>query len=971
MPDTTFESNRNGKAARRLFQALLVASVAFPLSTVAHAQAAPAAEATAPEAETITVTGSRIVRDGFQSPTPLSVIGTEQLASSASSNIAQAINTLPAFTGSFSPATATTTGACGCAGVNSLNLRSLGPTRTLILVDGHRVTPALPNAQVDINAIPQALVNRVDVVTGGVSSVYGSDAVAGVVNFVLNKTFTGIKGEVSGGETRYADGQNYKLNLVAGTKFAGGRGHIILAGEHAYNNGVPGGSRPWNYVGMQTFQNPAWAEVKDSTGKVIGDNGLPKFLVVTGAGPMDASPGGVVVSGPLRGTAFGQNGQIYQQAYGALQGAPYMQGGDWRTNDLRPENAPVPRESRQMAFGRVSYEFSDALNVYAQASWVKSKISQLGVKPYLIGTSGPLVQIDNAFLPTSVRDAMVAANITSIRVGTTNRDLGQTTSITDRETTSFSGGADGKFEMMGKTWHWDAFIQQGKSHNYVTFINNISRGNYFRAVDAVRNTAGQIVCRVNADASTTNDDPACAPYNPFGFGVNDPKGAGANYIHRDSWSDLTVNEFTAAASLSGDLFSTWAGPVSVALSGEYRKDSAHGVVDAISLAADHVFANFAPIDGSTNVKEVAIETAIPLAKESPFAYALDLNGAVRYTSYSLAGNVTTWKAGLTYSPIRDITFRVTRSRDIRAPNLQELFLPSNTARQSLFDPFTNSSPSFNQVTTGNPNLKPEKGDTLGIGVVVQPSFLPGFSASVDYWSINIKGAISAITATTVLNTCFDKSHLELCSLITRDAAGNLIQVLQPSVNIAAAKTRGLDFELGYRTGLDKLGIPGSLDLHANATHYLEATSDNGVGTVLDFVGETGGGNPPNWTYSSTLGYALNGFRAAATFRGFDAGKMFGNYIECTSGCPAASTTHPTVNFNRMPARLYIDLALSYDFSVGDGKSVTAFVNVRNLTNKDPGLSAQPGGNFFGNGANAARLYEVEGTVFRTGVRFKI
>lgn len=983
---TRFSESNQGSPARRhasrLLLALLATTASLPLSTaVSYAQSAaePAAQqaeqaAAAPAATSdIVVTGSRIVRDGFQSPTPLSVIGTEQLASSANSNLAQAITTLPSLIGSGSPASNVTTGSNGAAGINSLNLRSLGATRTLVLVDGHRVAPSLATGVVDINSIPQALVSRVDVVTGGVSSVYGSDAVAGVVNFVLDKKYTGLKGEVSGGVTRYGDGQNYKISLAAGTSFADDRGHFIVAGEHAYNAGIDPGSRDWNYAGLQTFANPAYTAT----------NGLPQRLVLFGSGHSAAAPGGIIVgsrtvgstsvnSTLLRGTSFGQNGQVYQTNFGPIVSNPYMQGGDWRINDMRPYNAITPEESRQMAFARGSFDVSDALTVYAQFSFTKAKIQADCCNPYMIDTSGPLIRVDNAYLPAAVRTAMIANNLDAVRVGTYNIDLGTAYQINDRKATSYSLGAEGKFEMLGNTWRWDAFVQKGKSKNHVTFPNNISRDNYTRAVDAVVNPAtGAIVCR----STLTNPTNGCSPWNPLGLGVNSTNSAGANYIHSPSISDLTIDQFVASASLTGDIFSTWAGPVSVALSGEYRKDEAFGVVDAVSLAANHVFANFAPIDGSTNVKEAAIETVVPLAKGSPFADSLEFNGAVRYTSYNLAGEVVTWKAGLIYSPIKDITFRVTRSRDIRAPNLSELFLPTNTARQSLFDPFTNTTPAFDQITTGNQNLVPEKADTLGLGVVVQPSFFPGFSASVDYWSINLKGAIQNITAPTILATCFNGTHPELCSLITRDPPsasgqpGVLRSVIQQFRNIAFLKTRGIDFEASYRTDLEGMGLPGSIDIHGNATHYLESTVNNGVSAPQDFAGENGGNNPPNWSYNTTLAYTVNGFRAAVTGRGFGAGKMFGNFIECTSGCPAATGDHPTVNYNRMPGRLYIDLALSYDFTFGGDKKATAFFNVRNLTNKDPGLSAQ--GNFFGNGANAAPLYEVEGTVFRGGLRFKL
>jgi iron complex outermembrane recepter protein len=953
------------RPARGLLIALLGTSAMLAASaTVANAQAIAANATEAPvetdanaavKPEVITVTGTRIVRGGFQSPTPMAVIGTEQISASASSNIAQVLTTLPVFTGSGSPSSNVTTGSNAAAGINSLNLRSLGVNRTLVLVDGHRVAPSLSTGVVDINSIPQALVSRVDVVTGGVSSVYGSDAVAGVVNFILDKEFSGLKGEVSGGATRYGDGENYKLSLAGGTRFAGDRGHIMVAGEHVINDGVGPGSRDWNYAGLQTYANPAYTAT----------NGLPQRLVLFGSGHSAAAPGGIVVSGPLRGTSFGQGGQVYQTNFGPIVSNPFMQGGDWRINDMRPYNAIAPEERRQMAFARGSFEVSEALNLYAQFSYTKARIQADCCNPYMIDTSGPLIRVDNAYLPAAVRTSMIANNLTTIRVGTYNIDLGTAYQVNDRETTSYSLGAEGRFQMLGNPWRWDTFVQQGKSQNFVTFPNNISRNNYTLAVDAVVNPAtGTVVCR----STLTNPTNGCSPWNALGFGVNAANSAGASFIHSPSISNLDIKQTVAAGSLTGEVFSTWAGPVSAALSAEYRKDSALGVVDAVSLAANHVFANFAPIDGSTSVKEAAIETAIPLARGQSWAQSLEVNAAARYTSYSLAGNVTTSKAGLTYSPISDVKFRVTKSRDIRAPNLQELFLPSSTARQSQFDPFTSTTPAFDQVTTGNPNLVPEKANTLGAGIVLKPSFLPGFNASVDYWSIDLKDAIAILNAQNVLALCFDRSRPELCSLITRDANNLLVRVIQQNRNIASLKTRGIDFEASYRTNLDKLGVPGSLDLHANATRYLESTVDSGISAALDFVGENGGNNPPRWSFNSTLTYTLSPFRAAITARGFSSGTMFGNFVECTSGCPASTAAHPTVNYNRMPGRVYLDLAFSYDFTLGDRRKATAFFNVRNLANKDPGLTAQ--GNFFGNGANAAVLYEVEGTVFRAGVRFR-
>ncbi|MDO6414058.1 TonB-dependent receptor [Sphingomonas sp. BIUV-7] len=955
---TTAVFGLNASAACAQANPAAAASAPAPQASSTIGETPEAAEATPPQAnaqqaQDIVVTGSRIVRDGYQSPTPLSVIGAEQLATSTSPNIAQYVTNLPVFAGSSSGRSSTTTGANGTSGINSLNLRSLGPNRTLVLLDGHRVTPAVALGYVDVNALPQALISRVDVVTGGASAAYGSDAVAGVVNFVLNRSMTGLTGEVSSGITNYGDNESYKANLAGGVAFADGRGHILAAVERAYEAGIDPGARSWTRRGRQLLANPAYTAT----------NGQPQRLVYDNIGYMTSAPGGVVSSGPLRGTGFGPGGQVYALNFGDIQADPFMRGGGWQANDLRPTNAIAPEEKRSMAFGRASFEVSRALNFYAQGSYVKSQTDAVSTTSYMIGSSGPLIQLDNAYLPASVRARMVAAGVTSIRVGTLNYDLGLNNQTTQRIATSYTAGADGKFDMLGGSWDWDAYGQYGQSKNHVSFPTNISRSHYTLATDAVRTASGAIVCR----STLTNPANGCVPYNALGTEVNDPNGAAVAYIRSPSISDLKVEQTVVAASLSGEPFSTWAGPVSVAFSAEYRKDKAFGTVDADSLATNHIYANYAPIDGSTNVKEAAFETVVPLAKDKSWADSLELNGAARYTKYSLAGSVTTWKAGVTYSPIPDITFRATRSRDIRAPNLQETFLPANTARQSIFDPFTNTTPAFDQTTTGNRNLKPEKADTLGVGAVFRPSFIEGFSASVDYWSINIKDAISIISAGDVLLLCFDGSNPALCNNVTR-VNGVVTQVVSQNINIASQKVRGLDFEATYRKDLDFIGLPGNVDLHANFTRYLEDTIDNGISAPRKALGENSGTNPPLWRTTVSLGYHLDAFRMTVTGRGLSAGKQFANYIECTSNCPASTTDHPTINDNHMPGRFYLDLAFSYDINVGGSKTVTTFLNIRNLTNRDPGLSVT--GNAFSNGANAI-LYDVDGIAFRGGVRFKL
>ncbi|MDF0541154.1 TonB-dependent receptor [Sphingobium sp. H39-3-25] len=917
-----------------------------------------AGQSTSDPAADIVVTATRIVREGYQAPTPLSVIGAERLASSANSNLAQFVSTLPAFVGSGNTRSGLASGGAGTTGINSISLRGLGSNRTLILFDGHRTTPAHPNGDIDINLIPQQLVSRVDVVTGGASAVYGSDAVAGVVNFIIDKKYTGIKGEASGGITTYGDGRNYKIALAGGWDFADGRGHILLSGEHVDDKGIDGHSkRKWTRDNAQTFINPAYTAT----------NGQPQYLVLNNTGYTNGSPGGVIVNGPLRGTAFGQGGVPFQLVYGDIVGDVYMRGGDYEKTGVRQFAWIAPKESRQSAFGRAAYDLADNVTIYAQYAWNRTETFSGIIPAFLLNTTGPLISIENPYIPDSVRAQMIARGLTSIRIGTTNADSHVIDTRTVRTGQSFELGTEGAFDALGSKWKFDVYAQRGRTHAKLTTPNNLSRANYALAVDAVRNPAnGAIVCR----STLTNPNNGCSPYNVMGIGVNDFDGPGRRFISVESFQDLKLEQDVYAASITGEPFSAPAGPVSIALSAEHRRNSAASTVDRGSLAADHILGNYGAIQGETKVTEGALETVIPIFKGQPWAESLDFNGAVRFTRYSRAGSVTTWKLGLVYTPIDDIRIRATRSRDIRAPNLLETFSPAVTTRATVFDPFTNSSTTFNQTTTGNLDLRPEVADNTSIGAVIQPSFIPGLSFSADLWDIKIKEAISSINPAQTLLLCFDGTAPELCANIAR-TNGVLTAVTSRSINFALLQARGIDFEGSYTMPLNAIfgNAPGTFSLHGNATIYLKQYVNSRVSAPADFVGENGAGNPPKWRGTATATYRVQPFVTSLTVRAFPGGTINNIAIACTSNCPTSTTARPTYSQNHLPGRAYLDAAFSYDIGLGGKRGGTLFLNIRNLLNSAPG-APRVSGNALQNGANSL-LYDVDGRTFRAGFRFNL
>lgn len=942
--------------------ALIVALACAP----AHAQNAPAQDETAAssdeadEGAVITVTGTRVQRDGFQAPTPLTVIGTEQLQNATSGNVADFVNDLPQLAGSATPANSNSAVSSGLAGINALNLRNIGAARTLVLLDGQRSVASGLTGVVDINTFPQALIERVEVVTGGASAAYGSDALSGVVNFILNKKFTGLKGEAGGSVTTYGDNRSWNMSLAGGFKFAGGRGHVLLSGEIAHADGIFGtGKRDWNKTGTFLIDtNPAY----------VAGNGQPERLIASGAQISNSTRGGIITSTALRGIAFGPGGQPYNFVYGAQTRDPWTIGGQWQANQLNESVTLTSPEDRQGVFGRISFDVTPDVNLYVQGSWNRDHVINSSSEQYHLGDL--TIRSDNAFLPQSVRDQAQALGIASFSFGKFITDLPARGTDNERIVQRYVVGGEGNFMLAGSSWAWNVYYQRGvtKASQTLPAITNNSR--FALAIDAVRNPSGQIVCRSTLTAPTNG----CVPLNLFGEGVASQ--AAIAYVIGTPHRDETFTQDVAAFSITGEPFSTWAGPVSLATGGEWRRETVDGVVDPI-YSAGWRNGNFLVSKGKYDVKEGFVEVVVPLAKDLPFAHSLEFNGAVRATDYSTSGGVVTWKAGATWEPIPDIRFRVTRSRDIRAPNLADLFTAGVANTSTVRDPTrANAVTAYTGLRVGNPNLTPEVAATLGLGVVLQPRFLPGFNASVDYYNIDIKDAIGSITPQETVDFCF-AGNATACAAITRgvNAGGQPVftQILRQPFNLVSQTARGLDFEASYARPLDSIvaGAPGRIAFRFLATHYLKNYSNNGISPATDTVGSNGDNGPPDWRYTANLNYSNDSISVTLTGRGVSSGTIDNMFVACTSGCPASTTTRPTISSNYLPGALYLDASFAYKLNLG-GTRVQAFFNVKNLTNKDPAIVPRDGagGGFFAFAANPT-LYDTLGRVFRAGIRFEM
>ena len=968
-------------ASRRSGFMISVSSFALVTASLAGQQSAQAQTpqtAQAPAVEEIVVTGSRVVRDGYEAPTPVTVIGLEQMEAQPMQHISDFVNRLPAFGGAQTTTSGGNEISTGRQSQNNLNLRSLDSYRTLVLLDGNRVVTGDVNGSVNASDLPTPLIKRVDVVTGGASAAYGSDAVAGVVNFILDKEFTGIKGEVQGGITNYGDDPSYKLSLTYGTPFAGGRGHILFSGEHAWNKGIYGAGKSradfWSYDTGHLVENPLWGAVANAATGVSPTN--PRWLVARGAATLLATPGGIITSGPLKGTAFNPDGTPRPYTYGSITNAQFTIGGDWKYSDATYYNQTLSNKvSRQAFFLRTSYDVTDDVTAYidlmntSSYGFARSKLDdKLG---------NITIKADNPYMNPAIAAQVTALKLTGFTMGSFLLDIPYITTDNYRNLWSYAGGLNGKLEAFGTNWNWDMHAQYGlvRSDLNGRVVNNT---NFALAVDSVRDASGKIVCRSTLTAPTNG----CVPFNPFGSGVNDS--SAIKYVKQTAVLYQRNTESTFSVGVSGgEPFNTWSGPVSVSSGFEWRREAVTmGDIASycpLCLTSSYTAGNYKGTLGSYSVAEGYVEVVAPLAKDTVWAKSLDLNAAVRATGYSTSGYVTTWKAGLTYNPIDELRIRATRSRDIRAPNLGELYNRGGGGQSpGLIDPFRPNAPpvTYLNSTSGNPALNPEKADTTGLGAVIQPAFFPGFSASVDFYDINIKGAIDTIGGQEILDRCFAGQATQ-CASVQRNAPTNdgfalgTIRIIDVKpFNLAALHQRGYDFEASYQTKLDQInpGWDGDVSLRAIGTYIQFYKRDDGRNPVIDAAGTNGGQGPLKWRWMFNANYTLDPISITWTGRFMSSGRYGGTattYVECKAGsCPVSTTSFPTIDYNYIESRFYHDLSLTYKFTDG----VQAYVNVSNLMNTAPPFIVST--NYWYMTVNP-QMYDTIGRRFFAGVRFKM
>jgi len=938
---------------------LLAMGVMLALPGVASAQDATPAEQDTPalaEAATddaIIVTGSRIARAGFTAPTPVTVLGTDRLQNSAASSVGDAIQQLPSVLPTVSATTAGVT--IGAGGYRTIDLRGLGAPRTLVLVDGRRFIGSTSQGTVDTNLIPGILVDRVEVVTGGASAAYGSDAVAGVVNFILNKKLDGIRVNLQSGISQAGDDHDVLLSAAAGTSFADGRGHVIFGAEYADNRGV--GNCYRETMPNRRFCQEEWQVLSNTK---PGENGYPAYYITDNVHTGLLAQGGVINNGPLRGNQFNRDGELVPFQYGILQGL-FMGGGSGEyENPFRTAGAIKVPVERLSTFGHVDFDFTDTLSGFVEGSFGRVNVITSGSQ---IRDTALVIQRTNPFLTPATVARMTALDLPSLTVGRAGDDLGFATGDTTVETWRATAGLEGRLSDRLK---WDVYYQYGRTDFSQAVSNNRISANFTRAIDAVRDpVSNEIVCRatLSADPAVRAAAQGCVPLNIIGANRFTPEAKA--YSFGTALQETKLDQHVIAANLSGSLADLWAGPISFALGAEHRRDSISGTTDPISERLGFYVSNGTAFNApAVKVTEAYLEGLVPLLRDAPMARHLELNGAVRYTDYSTSGGVTTWKIGAIYEPVREVRFRGTRSRDIRAPNVSELFSPLTSTFSSILDRRTGVNTLTPILRGGNADLRPEVADTWTAGIVLQPDFgfLDGLRFSVDYYDIEIRDAIGVIGAQTIATRCFEGAQ-EFCQYLELDSSGVIQQATDRFLNVNRLTTRGLDFELDY--AIDT-GRAGRFAFRGLATRVLELVTTDSAGSV-DRAGQTGvpvSAIPgiPDWTLDGSLTWDAH--PVSITFQGRYISK--GKYDVTLIGPdqPGYSmSARNSINDNSVDP--YFIANLSVRFNVGKDDRFQFYGVVNNLFNRVPPLA--PGSQGYTN----AVLFDQVLRTFRAGVRIKM
>ncbi|MES3020296.1 MAG: TonB-dependent receptor [Pseudomonadota bacterium] len=968
------------KPIRRSVMNLAVASACWTIASSACAQQA-AADSPAPagaqseeKLAVVLVSGSRIASRGFNQPTPTTSLSAADLEKNAKPNVFNTLIELPALQGSTGRTTGAFSTSSGTQGLSSLSLRGLSPIRTLTLLDGQRVVGANVSGVADVSQFPQLLIKRVDVVTGGASASYGSDAVGGVVNFITDKKFKGFKANLEGGQTSYGDDENGTVQTAFGKAFMNERLHLVGSAEYGREKGVPNPG-----FGGKAANGRDWYKSTVYTNRGFGatTDGKPQLKVIDNAQQIQYAKYGLITEGPLRGTTFGENGAPGQFQYGANCVGSFCEGGDLSGNVGAGTSLGMDL-TRKVLYGRAGFQLDDKNEVYMAASWSEVDAS-FSPNPGAAKQGNLTMRCDNPYLPQSVRDRCVQNGITTFRYGTTNAIFPSNIDVNpNRKMQRLVAGAEGVFNLGGKEWGYSGYLQHGENEIEIIVKNMTLNRRYDAAIQAVRAPDGSIQC-----ANPVAVAGGCKPINVFG---NVPIDAAAwAYIAPATGPRQYSKQKQDVASfnITGEPFASWAGPVAIAAGAEWRKEQyfvkgdpyGNGVfADSPNTAAypadpilsqpegNHWYAgNYHNGRGSYSVKEAYLEANVPVLKSASLG-DMNVNLAGRKTRYSTSGSVNSWKVGATWKTgIDGWRLRAVTSQDVRAPNLSELFAAPVVINAAVN--FNGQSVQIQQRTIGNTKLRPEIARNTVLGLVLsQPSWLPGFSASLDYFDVKVDDVISSLPNQTLVDLCV-AGNQEICATQQLSGAAGSNFVTAQAFNLASLHSKGYDLELGYRTQPNPLGIPGRLSFRALATHMKSFVTSSGIPNTIPSEGAgVNMGNTPDWKVLASQSWDWGKVSVNLTERWVSDGVYSNEFIECQTNCPVSTANRRTIYNNQMEGAFYVDVGASYKLS----SRMSLYAKIDNVGNVDPVAAPQENPSYAINPA----LYDVLGRTYRVGLRYQ-
>jgi len=987
-----------------------VAPATPPVTPESTAAEAPVAEATsdkkasAVKLDAVRVTGTRTSVPGATSSSPIVTIRAEEFSLQQNSEAEQVLRNLPS--------TLPSDGANvnnGTAGVSTLSLRGLGSQRNLILIDGKRVTPYDTNGAVDLSVIPTALIDRVDLVTGGASAVYGSDALSGAVNFIMKRNFQGVDVDYTNGITGDDDGDKTSLALTMGSNVADGRGNVVMSLNYAHRDGVQLGQRSLGSLGIVTADGSGLADFNAG----LGPQGAPAGCEADGSVALTA--GGSATAIPTRVTIAGSGQPTQQFRNDGTLSTPCSR---FNFNPFNYYETPQDRYGASI-FGR--FEFNKHAEAYSNFLFnntqVRQQVAASGIfnNSYFTPLANPFIGDQaRASIIAQAQAAQAAGRLTASNYRDENGNgvvdaadylnityARRTTELGERSSTYKNNAYQMMFGLRGEIipdWDYDVSFQRGQSSRTeirAGYTNLVNVGNALDSVDGV---------------TCANGDPTCVPINLFGgFGTITP--AAARYSSATALIDASYQQYITQASVSGLLTQIKQSPfaerpIGLSLGVERRREDGSFTPDECLRVAPTSCQGGAggfllPISGGFGVNELFTEAIVPLIDGKTLVESLDLEVGYRWSDYNPSGLNRTWKYGLSWAPTETTLVRIMRQRAARAPSVGELASPQTTALDNAsFDPCSVGNPDAANpsqqlrdrcIATGvNPadvgqvqdiisgqinafagtdlqNLpNPEKGDTTTIGFVFKPRSIGVIRnpyLSVDYYDIKISDYIGTFGAQEVLDQCYNNGVLAECAKIRR-VNGNLIDdgsgVELFTTNLKVLRAEGIEFVGSFGLDTTDFGLnAGKLRFNAIVNTYLKNESQSSVANpVIDCNGFYGTqcGNPlPTTRFTQRTTWDIKNFEVSYLWRYLGATKVEQAQIDAGGVFE---------DFQKIGAYNYFDLSLGYNIT----KKVKVAALVTNVLEKDPPVVGNEAGSTSSNSGNTfPSVYDPLGRVYSFGI----